>query len=115
MYIAVIGEIVKNTKIRHALDLSHNYKKILAYLTHLPQQLMLYYARCVTKVILNDILTVLRVPVDVLSITLKTIYQSLGIKPDLRPDFNGNDIGYRRGLLRWLLGTFKGVGVKCKK
>jgi hypothetical protein len=27
---------------------------------------------------------------------LKTIYQSLGIKPDLRPDFNGNDIGKRK-------------------
>jgi hypothetical protein len=30
-------------------------------------------------------------------------------------DLNGNDTGNRKGLLEWLLETFKGVEVKCKK
>jgi hypothetical protein len=44
LYIEVIDGIVKNTKIWHAFDLSHNLKKYIAYLTHLPQQLKIYYA-----------------------------------------------------------------------
>jgi hypothetical protein len=44
-------------------------------------------------------------------IQLKTIYQSLGIRLDL----NGKDIGKGKGLLKWVLGTCKGVEVKCKK